>query len=262
MDDLRPLISPIGLGAFKIGRNQGTKYEQAYELPDDPSVERLLNGALGLGVTFIDTAPAYGVSEERIGRFLSHRRAEFVLSTKVGERYENGQSTYDFSRDTIRQSIEHSLRQLRTDVLDLVFIHAPRNDFAVVNDSDAPRTLVELRDRGMIRAVGFSGYTVDAFQKTMDWADAMMLEYHPNDRSLEPVIAEAAAKDKIVIVKKGLASGRIPGEQAIGFVLGNPGVTSVVIGSVNLQHMAENVMTARALREWPPLSSQSAATNK
>ena len=259
MGNIRQLISPIGFGAFKIGRNQGIKYEHQYDLPDDPSTETLLNGILDLGVTYIDTAPAYGVSEERIGRFISYRRPEFVLSTKVGEHYENGESTYDFSRRAILEGVEQSLRRLQTDELDIVFVHAPRNDLAVLNDSDAASALVEMRDRGLIRAVGFSGYTAEAIQKSMDWADALMLEYHPNDRSLEPVIAQAAAKDKIVIVKKGLASGRIAGEQAIRFVLGNPGVTSLVIGSLNLQHMAENVRTAQAVRGWPRLHNQSTA---
>ncbi len=248
MDALRILISPIGFGAFKIGRNQGIKYEQSYALPDDATAERLLNGVLDLGVTYVDTAPAYGVSEERIGRFLSHRRAEFVLSTKVGERYENGESIYDFSQRGICESIEQSLRRLQTDVLDIVYFHAPRNDLAVINDTDAVSTLLALRERGLIRAVGFSGYTTAAFRQAMDWADALMLEYHPDDCSLEPVIREAVAGHKIVVVKKGLASGRIAGGQAIRFGLANPGVTSLVIGSLSLQHMAENVGIAQSVR--------------
>jgi aryl-alcohol dehydrogenase-like predicted oxidoreductase len=248
MDALRRLISAIGFGAFKLGRNQGIKYEQSYELPDDATAERLLNGVLDLGVTYVDTAPAYGLSEERIGRFLTHRRAEFVLSTKVGERFDNGESNYDFSEQGIRKSVEQSLRRLRTDVLDIVFVHAPRSDLAVINDSDAAGTLLSLRDRGVVRAVGFSGHTTAAFRQAMDWADALMLEYHSADLALESVITEAAARNKIVVVKKGLASGRIAGDEAIRFALANPGVTSLVIGSLSLQHMAENVGIAQSVR--------------
>ena len=248
MDELKQLISPVGFGAFKVGRNIGIKYEQSYDLPDDATAGRLLNGVLDLGVTYIDTAPAYGLSEERIGNFLSHRRTEFVLSTKVGERYENGESIYDFSDRGIRESMKQSLRRLRTDVLDIVFIHAPRSDLTVINDSDAVGTLMALRDRGLIRAIGLSGYTAQAFRGAIDWADALMLEYHCDDRTLDPVIREAAERNKIVIVKKGLASGRIAGEQAIRFALANPGVTSLVIGSLNLQHMAENVRIAQSIR--------------
>ena len=63
-------VSPIGFGAFKIGRNTGVKYD----LPDDDAVARLIDGLLGLGINYIDTAPAYGLSEERLGAVLSGRR--------------------------------------------------------------------------------------------------------------------------------------------------------------------------------------------
>src|SRR3990172_2700606 len=100
------VVSRLGFGAFKIGRNERVKYPQAYALPDDKTVEALLNGVLDLGINQIDTAPAYGSSEERIGRFLSHRRDEFILSTKVGETFADGASRYDFSRQAGRDSIE------------------------------------------------------------------------------------------------------------------------------------------------------------
>src|SRR5882724_2716809 len=77
-------VSPIGLGALKIGRNQKVKYRAPYELPDRTAVETLLNGILDLGINYIDTAPAYGLSEERIGEALGSRGGEFVVSTKVG----------------------------------------------------------------------------------------------------------------------------------------------------------------------------------
>src|SRR5690554_164313 len=118
------MVSPIGFGAFKIGRNQGIKYAQSYELPDDREVEQLLNGVLDLGINYIDTAPAYGISEQRIGQAIGHRRTEYVLSTKVGETFTNGQSTFDYSSDAVRASIERSCKRLRTDVLDIVFIHS------------------------------------------------------------------------------------------------------------------------------------------
>src|SRR5690606_15337870 len=110
-------VSRLGFGAFKIGRNQKIKYEQGYELPDEATVAKLLNAILDLGINYIDTAPAYGVSEERIGRAISHRRDEFVLSTKVGERFENGTSYYEFDRKSVETSLRNSLANLRTDVL-------------------------------------------------------------------------------------------------------------------------------------------------
>ena len=238
------MTSPLGFGAFKIGRNQKIKYPQPYDLPGEPEVTRLLNGILDLGVTLIDTAPAYGLSEERIGNVIAHRRREFVLSTKVGETFENGSSTYDFSAAAIRQSIERSLRRLRTDVLDLVFLHSPGNDLEILTRTDAVATLQELKQDGLVRAIGLSGKTVEGAQHALAWADALMVEYHLGDRSHEPVIKEAARHGLGVIVKKGLAAGHLPPADAIRFVLANAHVSSLIIGGLNLAHIAENVAVA------------------
>lgn len=242
-----PLVSSVGYGAFKIGRNQQTKYAAYYELPTDAEVSLLLNGLLDLGVNLIDTAPAYGFSEERIGRAISHRRAEFTLSTKVGETFADGRSTYDFSASAIETSVQRSLERLRTDVLDAVFIHATGDDSAILTQSDAISTLQRLRDRGLIRQIGLSAKTVAAAHAALDWADAIMVEYHLEDRSAEPVISAAQSRGIGVVVKKALASGKLPPDEALKFVLSNPGVTSTVIGTLNLQNMSANLDTAQSV---------------
>ena len=253
MARLTPPLSPLGYGAFKIGRNVGTKYDRAYELPGPAAVTALLNGVLDLGINYIDTAPAYGLSEERIGQAISHRRGQFVLSTKVGEFFEGGVSRYDFSTDAVRKSVETSLRRLRTDVLDFVFIHADREDARIVEQTEVVPTLVSLRDAGLVRGIGLSGYTTEGFRAALPWADALMVAYHRDDASLAPVIDEAHRRDVSVIVKKGLASGRLPAAQALSFVLGNPAVSSVVVGSLSLDHLRENLRIAQELRTaWRP----------
>ncbi len=234
-------VSELGFGAFKIGRNHGIKYSKPYDLPDDYSVSRLLDGLLDLGITFFDTAPAYGLSEERIGRAIWHRREEFVLSTKVGETFENGRSTYDFSREAIVGSVQRSMNRLRTDTLDLVFLHSPGGDLRILNDTDAVQTLVDLRRGGLIRAIGLSGKTVEGARQSLEWADVLMVEYHSEDLSHAEVMGEAAAADVGVIVKKGLASGKLPAATALRFVLGNSHVASVVVGGLNLEHFRENI---------------------
>jgi len=241
-------LTPIGFGAFKIGRNQGIKYPQGYELPDERAVERLLNGVLDLGVNYIDTAPAYGLSEERVGKSLAGRRREFVLSTKVGETFENGRSTYDFCAASIRASVERSLRRLRTDVIDIVYVHAHADDVTILRETDAVSALLAARDAGLVRAVGFSGKTLDAARLALTWADMLMVEYHLNDRSHEPLLAEAATAGVGVTVKKGLSSGHLPAADAIHFVLSSPHVTSMVIGGLNLEHLRQNIEVARAVR--------------
>jgi aryl-alcohol dehydrogenase-like predicted oxidoreductase len=238
------LVSPVGFGAFKIGRNEGIKYPQGYDLPDERAVERLVNGVLDLGINYLDTAPAYGLSEERLGRALAGRRRECVISTKVGETFEAGRSVYDFSAGAVRASVERSLRRLATDVLDLVFIHASGDDLAILTQTDAVPALDALRARGLVRAIGLSAKTVEGARAALAWADAVMVEYHLDDRRAGPVIAEAAGADVGVVVKKGLASGHLDAGRAVRFVLGTPGVGSLVVGSLSLDHLRDDVRAA------------------
>jgi aryl-alcohol dehydrogenase-like predicted oxidoreductase len=243
-----PLVTPLGYGAFKIGRNEGIKYPRGYDLPTEDEVDRLLNGILGLGINFIDTAPAYGLSEERIGNAISHRRGEFILSTKVGETFEASRSTYDFSAEAVRASLQRSLRRLRTDVLDLVFVHSDGRDLEVLSRSDVVATLANLRDEGLVRRIGFSGKTVEGARAALAWADVIMVEYHLEDTTHAEVMAEARAAGVGVVVKKGLASGHLSAQEAIRFVLENPVVSSLVIGGLSLDHIRENVRAAAAVR--------------
>jgi aryl-alcohol dehydrogenase-like predicted oxidoreductase len=237
-------VSPIGFGAFKIGRNEGIKYPLGYDLPDEPAVDRLVNAVLDLGINYIDTAPAYGLSEERLGRALAARRAECVISTKVGETFEAGRSVYDFSSAAVRASVERSLRRLSTDVLDLIFIHSDGDDLAILERTDAVPELLALRSEGLVRAIGLSAKTVEGAQSALAWADAVMVEYHLDNRSAAEVIAAAAEADVGVVVKKGLASGHLEARPAVRFVLGTPGVGSLVVGSLSIDHLRENVRVA------------------
>ncbi len=237
-------VSPIGFGSFKIGRNTGVKYPQPYELPDDDAVGRLIDGLLDLGINYIDTAPAYGLSEERLGTVLSGRRGDVVLSTKVGETFENGRSTYDFSTEGIRASVQRSLQRLRTEMIDMVFIHSDGNDMRILAQTDAVPTLTALRDEGVIRAIGLSGKTVEGARAALSWSDVLMVEYNDRDRTHAGLIAEAADRGVGVVVKKGLGSGRLAPEQSIRFVLGTAGVSSLVVGSLDLEHIRDNVTVA------------------
>jgi aryl-alcohol dehydrogenase-like predicted oxidoreductase len=250
--DRRPLgatglaVSPIGFGAFKLGRNQGTKYAQRYELPDAAAVQRLIDGVLDLGINLVDTAPAYGVSEDRVGVALGQRRAEVVLSTKVGEEFADGVSTYDFSRDAVNASLERSLRRLRTDAVDLVLVHAHRDDAQILDATDVVETLARAKERGVTRLVGWSGKTVEAAHRALAWADVLMVEYHADDTSHAGVIEAARARGVGVLVKKALASGRLPAETALPFALARPGVSSAVVGGLSLENMRANVRIASA----------------
>jgi aryl-alcohol dehydrogenase-like predicted oxidoreductase len=235
-------VTPIGYGAFKIGRNEGIKYAAGYELPTDTETECLLRAVLDLGIRYVDTAPAYGLSEERVGRALAGQ--DCVVSTKVGEEFRDGKSVHDFSAKAIRASVDRSRRRLWRDVLDLVFLHAPAQDLNVLRETEGVETLLDLRARGLVRAVGLSAKTVAAAQQSLSWADALMVEYHLRDRSHEAVMSAAAAAGVGVIVKKGLASGYLPADESVRFVLNNPSVTALLVSSLSLDHLRENVAAA------------------
>lgn len=238
-------VGPIGFGAFKIGRNAKIKYPQSYDLPDEATVHRLLDGLVELGIRHFDTAPAYGLSEARIGQWLRRRNEPVVVSTKVGERFENDESRYVFDEASVRGSVANSLKLLGRDSLDLVLIHTPADDLRVLRETPVVETLLSLQEAGDIRAIGLSGKTPQAAEQALDWADVLMVEFNPEDRAHAAVIEEAGRRGVGVLVKKGLASGHLPASEAIPFVLSQPGVTSLIVGGLNLQHMAENLRYAR-----------------
>jgi len=248
-------VPPLGFGAFKIGRNQGVKYPTPYELPDETEVAHLLNAILDLGCSLIDTAPAYGLSESRIGQAIGHRRDEFTLSTKVGETFVDGKSIFDFSETGIRNSLERSLRSLRTEFLDVVLIHSPGDDLRILQETDTVTTLQQFKSKGMIGSIGLSGKTTAGAMQALDWADVLMVEYHLSDTSHSEVINQAAARDVAVFVKKGLASGKLAADESIRFVLSHPGVTSLILGGLNLAHFRDNWQVAMQSRGITPLGS-------
>ena len=243
-------VEPIGYGAFKIGRNVGIKYPAGYDLPSEDRAARILNEVLDLGIDLIDTAPAYGTSEAIIGRAIGHRREEFLLATKVGETFMDDRSHYDFSAAAIDASLDRSLRRLATDRLDIVSVHSDGSDLAIIERGETLDALARRRTRGDLRFVCFSGKTVEGHLAAIETGlvDCLMVEYHVDDESQRKVIDRAHAEGIGVLVKKGLASGRLSPEAAIPHCLAPEGVACVVVGSLTPRHIADNLATARGVR--------------
>jgi len=241
-------VSAIGFGSFKIGRNQGIKYPAGYELPSDDECARLLDGLLALGINLIDTAPAYGEAETRLGRHLASRREEFVLSSKAGERFCEGVSRYEFGERAVRESVEESLRRLQTDHLDLLLIHSDGNDLHILHETDTVDAMHRLKEQGKARAIGLSGKTVEGAAAALDWADVLMVEFHLRDTSHLDVMRKAHEQGVGVLVKKGLAAGHLDPAEAIRCVLSEPSVDSLVLGGLNLEHFRANCEIAAECR--------------
>lgn len=269
--ELRPLgdtgirVSSIGLGTVKLGRAEGVKYPNAFTIPSDEEADRLIGAALELGVNLIDTAPAYGTSEERLGRLLSGRRDRVVLATKAGEVFAAGASTFDFGGAAIVASVERSLARLGTDRLDVVLIHS---DGVVELDADrmdaAVGALERLKRAGKVRAIGAStkspGGAMRLLSGGVPSVDVLMLTLNAAYTADVPVIEEAARRGVGVLIKKGLASGHAavgpggtggaggdPVRVAIGLALARPGVSSVVVGTINPEHLEANIRAAEAV---------------
>ena len=244
---LRPLgssgidVSPLGLGTVKIGRNEQVKYPQGFEIPDDVRVIELLNLAWELGINFIDTAPAYGSSERRLGQLLPHAD-DWVIMTKVGEIFENGQSRFDFSAEHTRQSVENSLQTLKRDMIDIVLVHSDGNDMDIINNEAALEALDRMKQAGLIRAYGMSTKTIEGGCWIVEHADVVMATYNLETDAELPVIERALELNKGVVIKKGLQSGHTDSvEDAFRHVLMQPGVSSMIVGTINPDHLRSNV---------------------
>lgn len=253
-------VSALGLGTVKLGRHQGVKYPQAFNIPDDRQAADLIALARELGINLIDTAPAYGNSEERLGRLLRGQRNKWVICSKVGEEFCEGKSSFDFTPEHTRTSIERSLRHLNTDVIDIVLVHSDGNDTDIINRYGTLEALVELKRAGMIRAFGMSTKTVEGGLLAAQKSDCVMVTYNLGQREERPVIDYCQQHDKGVLLKKALASGHIcsggnggkdPVQASMKFIFAHPGVTSAIVGTINPEHLRNNVACAQtALKKF------------
>lgn len=240
-------VSVLGLGTVKFGRNQKIKYP-TFDLPSDEAICHLLDDAQGFGINLLDTAPAYGMAEERLGKLLGTRRNEFVIVTKTGEEFQDGESTYDFSAEHTRLSVERSLKRLKTNRLDCVLVHCPRNDFEVLSNSPVFVELQKLKDRGDIRSFGASTNSIEGGMLALDVADVVMVTHSADYTEEESVIRRAAELGKGVLIKKGLGSGHLAVgaaprslEENFRPIFQLAGVSSLVIGTIDRDHLRENV---------------------
>ncbi len=239
-------VSVLGLGTVKFGRNQEVKYPATFSLPSDQELVAMLDQARSLGINLLDTAPAYGSSEQRLGRLLTDRQ-DWVICTKVGEEFLNGKSYYDFSETHVRHSVERSLRNLNTDYLDIVLVHSDGNDMHIIESTACLPTLMDLKEKGLIRAVGMSTKSLDGGLKAVELSDLVMVTYNPSTTDDAEVIRYANSLNKGVLIKKALNSGHVAtaGENSIEnnliFALTPAGVSSVIVGTISPEHLRENV---------------------
>ncbi len=243
----------------------------------DKDVETLLNRALDAGVTLFDTARAYGSSEDRIGRFLSHRRKEFVLSTKVGYGIEGYP---DWTYGCVEAGIDEALRLLRTDYIDIVHLHTC--GLQILQQGGPLRALEEAVQSGKVRVAAYSGEN-EALAWAVDSGRFGSVQHSVSfcdQRVIDRLLPRETEKGLGLIAKRPVANipwrfadcprgdyaeeywwrwktmdldprGLEWQELALRFSAFTPGVHSCIVGTRSIEHVLQNI----AILEKGPLPS-------
>jgi aryl-alcohol dehydrogenase-like predicted oxidoreductase len=260
-------VTMLGYGAMELrGAPRGRDVT-------DAQAETILHAVLDAGINYIDTSIDYGVSEERIGRYIGDRRSEYYLASKCGclvgaPPAPRGQtSPHVFTRDNILKGVEQSLARLRTDYLDVLQFHISPSRHTLEQDG-ALQTVLELKRAGTIRFVGMSGtlpHLVD--HVAMGVFDVFQIPYSAVEREHEAIIAAAAQAGAGIVIRGGAAKGAptegkhegvqwdrwqkvhladlLGGMTAMEFVLRftftHPDLHTNIVGTINPQHLQHNV---------------------
>jgi aryl-alcohol dehydrogenase-like predicted oxidoreductase len=150
-------VSALGLGCMGMSQSYGVP-------PDKQAMIAFIRTAVERGVTFFDTAEIYGpyTNEELVGEALAPVRAQVVIATKFGIKTENGQQVQDSRPERIEQSIEGSLKRLRTDVIDLYYQHRVDPNVPI---EDVAGTIKELIAQGKVKHFGMSEASVRTIRR-------------------------------------------------------------------------------------------------
>lgn len=260
-------VSVLGFGGAEIGFQGAT----------EETVERLLKSALDAGLNVIDTGECYEGSEELIGKTVSDRRADYYLFTKCG--HPRGIGSEDWSPSSLLESIERSLRRLRTERLDLIQLHSCSE--AVLRKGDAIGALQTAREKGYARYIGYSGDSVAAKYAVGCGAfDTLQTSINIADQeAIELTLPLAHQKQMGVIAKRPIANAawkenhkpidsyhhaywdrlnklnyefvrHLPLEESIAhalrFTLSAPGVHTAIVGTTKPERWQENAKLVEA----------------
>ena len=229
-------ISRMGFGGIPIQRIdvEGTK--------------NLMQKLMEAGVNYIDTARGYTVSEQYLGYGLEGIRDKFVLATKSMAR----------TKDAMAADIETSLKNLRTDYIDLYQVHNPSMEQldTVIGEGGALEALLEAKKAGKIGHIGLTAHSAAVFERalSLDWVETIMFPYNIVENQGEKLIAKCREKNIGFIDMKPLAGGAIENAAlALRYVCSNPGVTVVIPGMAETSELEENV---KACSDTSPITAQ------
>lgn len=260
-------VTMLGYGAMEL---RGAP--RARDITENQA-ETILNAVLDAGINFIDTSVDYGLSEERIGRFIGHRRSEYYVASKCGclvgaAPAPIGQSgPHVYTRENIIAGVEQSLTRMRTDHLDVVQFHISPSR-RVLEDNGAVEALLELKRAGKVRFIGMSGtfpHLTDHI--AMGVFDVFQIPYSAVEREHEEAITAAAQAGAGIVIRGGAAKGAPSAEKRAGiqwqrwqqaqlddlldgmspmeftlrFTFSHPEFDTTIVGTINPVHLQANL---------------------
>ena len=227
-------ISRMGFGGIPIQK------------VDVPAVRALMEAMRDRGVNYIDTARGYTVSEAYIGEALEGMREHFVLATKSMAR----------TKEAMEKDIETSLKNLRTDYIELYQVHNPslKDLETVTAPGGALEALLEAKAAGKIGHIGVTAHMASVFEAalSMDWVETVMFPYNIVETQGEALMRRCTEQGVGFIVMKPLAGGALEDATlAMRFIAKNPDVSVVIPGMYCEEELEQNLA---AMEDSAPLS--------
>lgn len=265
-------VTQLGYGSMGL---RGPK-TWGVRVVDEQAADEFLNSVLDAGINFIDTAPDYGVSEQRIGDYLSDRRGDYFLATKCGCAYiqhdEHIEVKHEWKQDVVVRNVETSLGRLKTDRIDLLQFHG--GEAQTLQKAGLIDQLLALKEQGVIRFVGVSS-SIPNLAGMIDLGvfDTFQVPYSCLAPQHNGLITRAAETGAGIIIRGGLAQGGpeaeiqrpalndvwsqanldevLPvgmkrAELILRYTLSHPQCHTAIVGTCNPNHLKENLVAATA----------------
>ena len=271
-------VTVLGHGAMEI---RGPRIWSGRPVTDGEA-ETILNSVLDNGINFIDTAYDYGLSEEYIGKFISHRRSEYYLATKCGcslvDAGDHDDTPHVWTRENLMHNIETSLKRMKTEYIDIWQLHNP--SVAQTDEGALIEVMEEVKRSGKIGHIAISSTSPDLpIYIGREYFESYQIPYSAFERRHERDISEAAKTGAGVIVRGGVARGEPgeglgsedkwelwkraglqelldEGESSTSFLLrytiSHPGMQTTIVGTKSESHLSSNI----AAVEKGPLSEE------
>ncbi len=263
-------VTQLGYGSMGI---RGPK-TWGVRVVSEEAANEFLNSVLDAGINFIDTAPDYGVSEQRIGQYISSRRSEFFLATKCGCVYTQHEDRLEldhtWKKEVIQRNIETSLQRLRTDYVDVLQFHG--GDAETLKREGLIELLMDFRDQGMVRFIGASS-SLPHLPGLIELGvfDTFQIPYSCLAPQHHDLITRATETGAGIIIRGGIAqggpdaeiqrpalndiwtrakldevlsNGMNRAEMILRYTISHPQCNTTIVGTCNAAHLAENVAAA------------------